>query len=251
MDSKIKLNIGCGFRYNKGDAWENVDVHSHPPFVKQVNLWEGLPYPDNSFEFVYTSHVLDHFPIETGQFLMREVCRCLKPGGVFRISLPDLEVLTRNYIKSVELNQDNPVKHHWYMIELLDQLTRTESGGQKASFLKAARGNVENQKWLRPILSSELLQLLDKPDVTPHSKINIKSFIKNLFRKSGFEVSGERHFWTYDWQSLSYWLRQNGFSKIEKMTYNNSLYKEYLSENLDIQDNKEYKPGSLYVECMR
>src|ERR1700733_13753782 len=88
-----KLNFGCGTRYAPG--WTNIDFHGEGTHVKRVNLLAGFPFPDNSFDAVYSSHVLEHFTPQQGSFLIRESCRVLKPGGILRTVVPDLEASCR------------------------------------------------------------------------------------------------------------------------------------------------------------
>lgn len=49
--------------------------------------FEKLPYPDNSIELVIAFQIIEH--LENPFFVMREVCRVLKPGGVFMFSVPN------------------------------------------------------------------------------------------------------------------------------------------------------------------
>ncbi len=244
-----KLNLGCGFRYHNDPSWENINYPGNPPMVKQVNLHHGLPYRDNTFEFIYTSHVLDHFDLSKVKFLLREILRCLKQEGVIRISVPNLEFNCQRYLQSIEDNASDPHRHHWFTIELIDQMTRTQHGGEKAEFLRAARTQPDVQAWLRPLLGYEMLQHLDRPESTPPRGMNwIKEQIRRLLYLRSFEKSGERHFWTFDWISLSDLLRRAGFANVTRQDFHRSLYQSFELENLDIQDGKEYKPGSLYVE---
>jgi len=245
----LKLNMGCGSRYHDGALWENINYPGNPPKVKHVNLHKGLPYTANTFSFIYTSHVLDHFIPAKTEFIVNEVMRCLKPGGVVRISLPDLEFNCRRYLNSIEENSTNPCKHRWFVIELLDQMTRTQAGGEKAIFLREARKRADIQGWLRPLLGYEMLQHLDRPDpVPPRNMQRVSNWLRGLCYSRQFEKSGERHLWTYDWISLSDLLCRTGFVEITRQSCMESLYKPHLAENLDVENGKEYKPGSLYVE---
>ncbi|MBL7843313.1 MAG: class I SAM-dependent methyltransferase [Cyclobacteriaceae bacterium] len=50
-------------------------------------LAEALPYPDNSFDVVHTSHVFEH--LEDPLQAAREAYRVLKPGGLLFIEVPN------------------------------------------------------------------------------------------------------------------------------------------------------------------
>lgn len=47
------------------------------------------PIPDNSIEIYQAEHVLEHISYESVENVIWEIVRILKPGGLFRISLPD------------------------------------------------------------------------------------------------------------------------------------------------------------------
>jgi predicted SAM-dependent methyltransferase len=85
--SGLKVNIGCGDSPLTG--WINVDVYSAP----NIFYWDcrrSLPFEDRSVEMIFAEHVFEHFdhPLETGPFLA-ECLRCLRPGGILRIVVPD------------------------------------------------------------------------------------------------------------------------------------------------------------------
>ena len=54
----------------------------------------------------YSSHTLEHFTREEGQFIIFEAFRVLKPGGTIRIVVPDLRRFVDRY-----LNQEIPADH--------------------------------------------------------------------------------------------------------------------------------------------
>jgi len=95
-----KLNFGCGARIAAN--WTNIDFHSSDSRVRRVNLLAGFPFPDNYFDVVYSSHVLEHFTRDQGLFLIREAHRVLKPGAILRIVVPDLEGSCREYLRSLK-----------------------------------------------------------------------------------------------------------------------------------------------------
>jgi len=73
------------------DGFRDQNVHFLLDFSRP------LPFPDGSFDWVFCEHVLEHFSLEDGQRLTREVCRILRPGGCLRIVVPDAELVLRRY----------------------------------------------------------------------------------------------------------------------------------------------------------
>ena len=56
------LNVGCGNKTHTD--WVNIDMASNSPDVIVANILKGMPFPDNTFDVVYHSQVLEHFPKE-------------------------------------------------------------------------------------------------------------------------------------------------------------------------------------------
>jgi len=80
----LKLNLGCG--PNKLVGFVNIDKQKevNPDLV--WNVEEGLPFPDNSVDLIYSNHFLEHIDNFIG--LMRECWRVLKPNGLFEATVP-------------------------------------------------------------------------------------------------------------------------------------------------------------------
>ena len=105
-NSKTMLNLGCGKTFHRD--WVNVDFISSGPEVISHDLTQGIPFSSETFDVVYHSHVLEHFTALQGDFFIKECFRVLKPGGILRIAVPDLETIVRNYLQFLEqglLNQ--------------------------------------------------------------------------------------------------------------------------------------------------
>lgn len=65
--------------------------------VKDLRL--GLPFPNGSTEVVIASHVLEHLaPFEELPLVLAETLRVLRPGGLFRVAVPDLGKLVDAYL---------------------------------------------------------------------------------------------------------------------------------------------------------
>jgi SAM-dependent methyltransferase len=65
--------------------------------LRYLDLTRPLPYPDGAFEAVLGSHVLEHLTPAEAERLLRELHRVLRPGGVLRIAVPDLDAVIAAY----------------------------------------------------------------------------------------------------------------------------------------------------------
>ena len=100
LDS-LKLNIGCG--KVKFPEWINIDIEPGADLV--VDLRYGLPIEDNSADFIYNEHFIEHLKFEDGEKAIKELYRVLKKGGILRIATPDLDYLVKKYLNDWK-NQD-------------------------------------------------------------------------------------------------------------------------------------------------
>ena len=83
-----KLHVGCG--HNLLDGWLNADVSPEYGCVLYLDATSPFPIADATFDYIYSEHVIQHFPFRLGQVMLSECCRILKPGGVLRLSTPNL-----------------------------------------------------------------------------------------------------------------------------------------------------------------
>lgn len=108
----IKLNVGCGTDYKKG--WINIDNNSDNN-IKEDRLdlnWDlrnPLPFEDNSVDFIFNEHFIEHLTVDEGQRAIKDFMRVLKPGGIMRIATPDLEITVDKYMNT-PLKEDPTIK---------------------------------------------------------------------------------------------------------------------------------------------
>jgi hypothetical protein len=60
---------------------------------------DRLPFPDNSVEEIYTSHMVEHWPRSEFPAALHEWHRVLKPGGRLRIRCPNFELYVREWLE--------------------------------------------------------------------------------------------------------------------------------------------------------
>ena len=130
-DGLVKVNLGCGLAVAKG--WINVDaslnalVASWPRTAHKLlyrlsgsnryysleqycdllgnhvfmhhDLSHSIPLKDQSADFIYSSHFLEHLFQRDAERLLTDCHRALKPGGIFRVSIPDLAYAISLYVR--------------------------------------------------------------------------------------------------------------------------------------------------------
>jgi SAM-dependent methyltransferase len=91
------VNLGGGKWRKLG--WVNYDNRHEDENSTQVTLGTSsrLAFADASLDYVFTSHFFEHIDDDTALNLMREANRVLRPGGLFRISVPDFEKTLERY----------------------------------------------------------------------------------------------------------------------------------------------------------
>ena len=86
-EKSAKLNLGCGRDYREG--FVNIDINEDVKKDFKVNVEEGLKqFEDNSFDYVYSRHVLEHIDPRKLRLLMDEVYRVCNSGAIVDIYIP-------------------------------------------------------------------------------------------------------------------------------------------------------------------
>lgn len=86
------VQIGCGGKTLLG--WLNTEYAYYPNCVF-LDMTQPLPFATGEVEFIVAEHVLANVPKWDGGSFLRECHRCLKPGGILRLSTPNLTALSR------------------------------------------------------------------------------------------------------------------------------------------------------------
>ena len=245
-DKRAMLNLGCGTKMNWN--WNNLDFSPYARLVRHMNiakilrkvgavseeryqnlldvdphiiLWDlrkGIPFNDNTFDVVYHSHLLEHIDEENAPVFLKECFRVLKPNGIIRIAVPDLQSIINRYNSAVSRLENGDMKafsdHRKSTYELFDQMVRKETTG------------------------------------TEEQRFALK-FIERIVRGNAAKV-GELHRWMYDEYSLGKLLLDVGFENVQTESPTTSRIEGWAQFNLDTnKDGSIYKPESLYIEGIR
>lgn len=261
MKKKLKLlNLGCGSRYHKD--WINIDFVSNNKDILAYDLLKGIPCRDNTFDVVYHSHLIEHFPKENAVNFIKECYRVLKPGGIIRIATPNLEEIVKNYTKYLNRSLKNDkiaeFKYDWTMIEMYDQCVRNFTGGEMGKIYST--GNIPNTDFVYERVGIRVERKTKQEIKIYHSKIDIKNWILKLilgkefknYEIGKFRLNGEVHQWMYDRFSLKRLLILNKFRNVKICQARESRVPNWFSYNLDTNsDGTVYKPDSIFIEAVK
>lgn len=93
-----RLNWGCGPGGEPG--WINSDVKEGPGIDVSCDIINGLPLASDSIDYIASIHALPMIPHPDLIPVLQELRRVLKPRGVLRLGLPDLNKGYQAYLRN-------------------------------------------------------------------------------------------------------------------------------------------------------
>jgi predicted SAM-dependent methyltransferase len=258
--SMTLLNLGCGGRRHHG--FTNADLRPESPEVLEIDLRQPLPFLDGEFDGVYCSHVLEHLSPGAGRRLMAEVARVLRPGGIVRVVVPDLEGICRAYLAALEAAErgeaDALDRHAWMTLELVDQMTRDRRGGLMLRWWQ--RDPVPVESFVLSRMGEEARDTIEHfrrrrretgrapvPDATWDDPDEIDEEARRRYA-----ASGESHRWMYDRVSLASLLAGAGFTRARRVGPLESAIPGWADFHLDADaEGRPHKADSLWMEAVR
>jgi predicted SAM-dependent methyltransferase len=94
MPNSDRLQIGCGSNLLPG--WINTDMIPGKG-VNHLDVNRPLPFPSGRLRYVFSEHLIEHIPYESGINLLREIYRVLACNVTVRIATPGFAFLVRLY----------------------------------------------------------------------------------------------------------------------------------------------------------
>ena len=113
----MALDIGCGDYKKEGFIGCDCRTTDSVDVIADVR---ALPFEDEVFDYVYSSHVIEHFSHREVKDIITEWVRILKKGGIMEVVCPWLRVsalyffLQPNYEHLMHIygGQDNEMNYH-------------------------------------------------------------------------------------------------------------------------------------------
>lgn len=91
----MNIHLGCWTRNIPG--FINVDLVDLPHIHYKRSIDDLSVFEDNSADLIYSSHNFEYFDRVEAKRVLAEWRRVLKPGGLLRLAVPDLEKLFQIY----------------------------------------------------------------------------------------------------------------------------------------------------------
>ena len=273
------LNLACGSSFITDQGWVNVDFAPTSRKVLQLNLLDKLPFPDQQFQVLYSSHFLEHVPIDIVQQLLRDWRRLLKPGGRIRLVVPDFQYLARRYLELRDASRHQEADA--VLILAVDQCVRRHPGGMlKDLYQKIAADGQNAAKDLLAELdgvdfngTSTITTLVGTTSKTMHQRLARALSPSGIdFRRRrwqtklalallpssfveqniSFATIGELHQWLWDEHTLSCQLLSAGFERIERHSTTTSGIPNFPFYPLDLKADGSPRKGrqSMVVEAV-
>ena len=115
-----KLQIGAGSTVLDGWLCTDIDPKCMSG-VMYLDAMKPFPFDNDTMDYVYSEHMIEHISWQSGLFMLQESLRVLKPGGTIRIATPDLAVLIGLYSRNGEAMGERYI--NWITDRFLDGVT--------------------------------------------------------------------------------------------------------------------------------
>lgn len=155
----IRLHLGCCFVIKEG--FLNYDLAPGPGGIVQ-DLTQPLPHADNTVDFIFSEHFLEHITRPQALGLLKECYRTLKPGAKCRTTVPGLKIVVEDYISGNRdrygdfLKMDTPCQMlnnsmrnwgHQHLYDLEDLMLLYKEAGFTI-VAEAPHGEYEVRNWM-------------------------------------------------------------------------------------------------------
>lgn len=90
-DGKRCLELGSGGA-RRAAGWLVTDLRPEGDAIR-LDVTRRFPIPGETFDLVYSQHMIEHLTFASGRFMLNECFRVMKPGGMIRIVTPSINFL--------------------------------------------------------------------------------------------------------------------------------------------------------------
>lgn len=98
----MKLELGSG--ENPSSGYDSIDRIEKLNSLYCFDIEENIPWPieSNKYDEVLAIHVMEHFNLSKAKLIFDETLRVLKPGGIFKVHVPNGELICKAYLSKTD-----------------------------------------------------------------------------------------------------------------------------------------------------
>lgn len=225
--SKKYINIGSGSNWRHPLIYA-IDYDSSSEISIDLSMLGRLPFENESLHGAYSSHCLEHLKEKAVRHWLGEVCRVLKVGSVFRVTVPDIESYFNAYA------DNNAAYFDWIR----------------------GKGTYRFDSWLRLIVRSFAEPIVDKYSdeelYSLYASLGRRGFIKHFdaeiesITDSSYMLPHTHKSW-WDPNKMAGALKEAGFSSVKITEQNKSESKIFSGWEF----NKTRPHMSLFVDAIK
>jgi len=252
------LNIGAGPNFNIKD-WEKLDYTGNsygdngyiPDINFDLNKIEPIPRPDNSYNYIYCSHVFEHLLDESVNNILYESNRLLKKDGIIRITCPDYDKLLYMYLNNIKINWDYGSKwnEQWSNFDCFLYNTfsfchrRRENINEDKDYINEDKDYINEDK---DYINENFFNKLLKEKGKKYTYNYCYEICKKYKLKYPDKFSGSHINW-WNEEKITEYLQKNNFNDIKLYIQNESNSKDLIGNGF----NNTLPHFSLYIEAKK
>lgn len=175
-----KLEIGPGGHRIAGFETVNFMYARHVDYV--CDAGKRLPFPDNTFDLVYASHILEHVAWYKTSEVLREWIRIIRPGGSLEIWVPNGLKICQAFVDA-ERGLGDPLTHDpWTRFNEERDPCKWASG--RIFTYGDGTGRINDPNWHRAVFSPRYLK-----------RVMEQAGLQRVTEMTRAEVRGHDHGW--------------------------------------------------------
>jgi predicted SAM-dependent methyltransferase len=251
------LHIGCGPNLRSG-LWLNTDIKElygaegeqtargrlaridGEIYYLEHDATTGFDCEAGVFDYIYSEHFIEHISLQDALCWLKECYRLLRPGGLIRLSTPNLETYMKAYMSGGGYFFK---EHHKRLMDLLATALFSIDEDEEEEPVWEALGLAEPS-----ITGSHLHRMKQNTAIRDLITLMVKRsssrpafMINQIFRLWG-------HQWIYDYGEIAFIAQKAGFSpdSIARCRFQQGAVEQVFS-----LDDPMHNDESLYVELYR
>lgn len=229
-NQNLRINIGGGAFIRR--HWRVLDYPTqwynyNKVFIDycfDLTTGKPLPFSDNSVAYFYSSHTLEHIPLEFCQHILDEIYKCLRLGGAVRLTMPDFDLAYRAFGKN---DIEYFVKYPGENIE-----------GKFLDYFATHMKDKESPEELRKRYNAM-------------GKEEFADFYTQQIPRESQRISPGNHINWWNYEKLERMLAQAGFKDVYRSTAQGSRFSEMKGEGRDWGFDSTHPEVSLFVEAVK